>query len=41
MIMANVKTCPMCGQRIAIYKHKLNKVLISALFKLRDHSGIG
>lgn len=28
--MANVKTCPMCGQRIATYKHKLNKVLISA-----------
>ena len=39
--MANVKTCPMCGQRIATYKHKLNKVLISALFKLRDHGGKG
>lgn len=39
--MANAETCPMCGQRIATYKHKLNKVLISALFKLRDHGGKG
>lgn len=39
--MANAETCPMCGQRIATYKHKLNKVLISTLFKLRDHGGKG
>ena len=39
--MEKVETCPMCGQRIATYKHKLNRVLISALFKLREHGGTG
>lgn len=39
--MANTEICPMCGQRITTYKHRLNKVLISALFKLRDHGGKG
>lgn len=39
--MANAETCPMCGQKICTYKHKLNKVLISALFKLRANGGKG
>lgn len=39
--MNKTETCPICGQKIVIYKHKLNKVLISALFKLREHGGKG
>lgn len=39
--MERVEICPCCGQKIVVYKHKLNKVLLSALFKLYDNDGRG
>ena len=32
--MAEVEICPCCGQKIVEYKHNLNKVLASGLYKL-------
>lgn len=39
--MEKVEICPCCGQKIVIYRHKLNKVLLSALFKLYGNDGRG
>ena len=39
--MEKVEICPCCGQKIVIYKHKLNKVLLETLFKLRAFGGSG
>ncbi len=39
--MSENAVCPFCGQKIVTYKHRLNKVLISALFKLRENGGRG
>lgn len=38
---SNVEVCPCCGQKIVVYKHKLNKTLISSLVKLWEHNGEG
>lgn len=38
---SNVEICPCCGQKIVVYKHKLNRTLISALVKLWEHNGEG
>lgn len=36
-----VEICPHCGQKMVTYRHKLNKVLISALLKLQQAGGKG
>lgn len=41
MAANNIEICPCCGQKIVIYKHKLNKTLIKALVKLWEHGGQG
>ena len=37
----NVEICPHCGRKMVTYKHKLNRVLLNDLFKLRACGGSG
>ena len=41
MSNSKVEICPHCGQKMVTYRHKLNKVLISALLKLQQAGGKG
>ena len=36
-----VEICPHCGRKMVTYRHKLNKVLLIALFKLMANGGTG
>lgn len=37
----NIEVCPCCNQKIVTYKHKLNKGLCNALWKLHKAGGVG